>query len=250
MTETKVRTQVQQQPVQILQGPKHRDDGYQIREEWGLPMNDAAYDEAKGIEQDALDDANEYKDTATGKLNEAVSGARGDLRRVQGPTPPQRPAETVIWAGGDGDKQQKYTFPSEVVPQVLQAFKETDYYDVVQHSDGSYGVAFHEYGKEGYDALNDAQSTYQGALDKAQGEYNTALSLFNRSMADANAAIDTAEKGGRNQINQQYTYLSGIFGEEMATNALDWQERRSNNSQAVQALIAGGVLAEKKVQVI
>ena len=103
MPETKVRTQVQQQPVQILQGPKHRDDGYQIREEWGLPMNDAAYDEAKGIEQDALDDANEYKDTATGKLNEAVSGARGDLRRVQGPTPPQKPAETVIWAAGDGD---------------------------------------------------------------------------------------------------------------------------------------------------
>ena len=50
MPETKVRTQVQQQPVQILQGPKHRDDGYQIREEWGLPMNDAAYDEAKGID--------------------------------------------------------------------------------------------------------------------------------------------------------------------------------------------------------
>ena len=250
MPETKVRTQVQQQPVQILQGPKHRDDGYQIREEWGLPMNDAAYDEAKGIEQKALAQADEYKTKATGQLNEAVSGARGDLRRAQGPTPPQRPAETVIWAGGDGDPGQKYTFPSEVVPQVLQAFKDTDYYDVVKHSDGSYGVAFHEYGKEGYDALNDAQSTYQGALDKAQGEYNTALSLFNRSMADANAAIDTAEKGGRNQINQQYTYLSGIFGEEMATNALDWQERRSNNSQAVQALIAGGVLAEKKVQVI
>ena len=250
MPETKVRTQVQQQPVQILQGPKHRDDGYQIREEWGLPMNDAAYDEAKGIEQDALDDANEYKDTATGKLNEAVSGARGDLRRVQGPTPPQKPAETVIWAAGDGDPGQKYTFPSEVVPQILQVFKDTDYYKVVQHSDGSYGVAFQEYGKEGYDALNDAQSTYQGALDKAQGEYNTALSLFNRSMADANAAIDTAERGGRNQINQQYTYLTGIFGEEMAANALDWQEKRANNSQAVQALIAGGVLAEKKVQVI
>ena len=36
----------------------------------------------------------------------------------------------------------------------------------------------------------------------------------------------------------------------MAANALDWQEKRANNSQAVQALIAGGVLAEKKVQVI
>ena len=250
MAETKVRTQVQQQPVQILQGPKHRDDGYQIREEWGLPMNDAAYDEAKRIEQDALDDANEYKDTATRKLNEAVSGARGDLRRVQGPTPPQRPAETVIWAAGDGDPGQKYTFPSAVVPQVLQAFKDTDYYKVVQHSDGSYGVAFKEYGKEGYEALNEAQATYQGKLDDAWGEYNTALSLFNRSMADANAAIDTAEKGGREQISQQYGYLTGIFGEEMAANALDWQEKRAANSQAVQALIAGGVLAEKKVQVI
>ena len=250
MPETKVRTQVQQQPVQILQGPKHRDDGYQIREEWGLPMNDAAYDEAKGIEQDALDDANEYKDTATGKLNEAVSGARGDLRRVQGPTPPQKPAETVIWAAGDGDPGQKYTFPSEVVPQILQVFKDTDYYKVVQHSDGSYGVAFKEYGKEGYDALNEAQSTYQGALDSAWGEYETSLSLFNRAIGEQRAAIDTAERGGRNQINQQYTYLTGIFGEEMAANALDWQKKRANNSQAVQALIAGGVLAEKKVQVI
>lgn len=250
MPETKIRTQLQQQPVQILQGPQPRQDGYQMREEWGLPMTDAAYTKAKETEQDVLDKANEYKSTATDKLNSAVSGARSDLRRAQGPTPPQRPAETVIWAGGDGDKQQKYTFPSSVVPQILQVFKDTDYYKVVRHSDGSYGVAFKEYGKEGYEALNSAQAEYQGALDTAWGEYNTALSLFNRSMADANAAIDTAEKGGRNQINQQYTYLTGIFGEEMAANALDWQEKRANNSQAVQALIAGGVLAEKKVQVI
>lgn len=250
MPETKVRTQVQQQPVQILQGPKHRDDGYQIREEWGLPMNDAAYDKAKGIEQDALDDANEYKDTATRKLNEAVSGARSDLRRVQGPKPPQKPAETVIWAAGDGDPGQKYTFPSEVVPQILQVFKDTDYYKVVRHSDGSYGVAFKEYGKGGYEALNSAQAEYQGALDTAWDEYKTSLSLFNRAIREQSAAIDAAERGGRNQINQQYTYLTGIFGEEMAANALDWQEKRANNSQAVQALIAGGVLAEKKVQVI
>ena len=250
MPETKIRTQLQQQPVQILQGPQPRQDGYQMREEWGLPMTDAAYTKAKETEQSVLDKANEYKSEATDKLNEAVSGARSDLRRAQGPTPPQRPAETVIWAGGDGDKQQKYTFPSSVVPQILQVFKDTDYYKVVQHSDGSYGVAFKEYGKQGYDALNEAQATYQGKLDDAWGEYNTALSLFNRSMADANAAIDTAEKGGREQINQQYGYLTGIFGEEMAANALDWQERRAANSQAVQALIAGGVLAEKKVQVI
>ena len=250
MPETKIRTQLQQQPVQILQGPQPRQDGYQMREEWGLPMTDAAYTKAKETEQSVLDKANEYKSEATDKLNEAVSGARSDLRRAQGPTPPQRPAETVIWAGGDGDKQQKYTFPSSVVPQILQVFKDTDYYKVVQHSDGSYGVAFKEYGKEGYEALNEAQATYQGKLDDAWGEYNTALSLFNRSRADANAAIDTAEKGGREQISQQYGYLTGIFGEEMAANALDWQKRRSANSQAVQALIAGGVLAEKKVQVI
>lgn len=250
MPETKIRTQLQQQPVQILQGPQPRQDGYQMREEWGLPMTDAAYTKAKETEQSVLDKANEYKSEATDKLNEAVSGARRDLRRAQGPTPPQRPAETVIWAGGDGDKQQKYTFPSSVVPQILQVFKDTDYYKVVQHSDGSYGVAFKEYGKEGYEALNEAQATYQGKLDDAWGEYNTALSLFNRSRADANAAIDTAEKGGREQINQQYGYLTGIFGEEMAANALDWQKRRSANSQAVQALIAGGVLAEKKVQVL
>ena len=250
MPETKIRTQLQQQPVQILQGPQPRQDGYQMREEWGLPMTDAAYTKAKETEQDVLDKANEYKSEATDKLNEAVSGARSDLRRAQGPTPPQRPAETVIWAGGDGDKQQKYTFPSSVVPQILQVFRDTDYYKVVQHSDGSYVVAFKEYGKEGYEALNSAQAEYQGALDTAWGEYNTALSLFNRSMADANAAIDTAEKGGREQISQQYGYLTGIFGEEMAANALDWQERRAANSQAVQALIAGGVLAEKKVQVI
>ena len=250
MPETKIRTQLQQQPVQILQGPQPRQDGYQMREEWGLPMTDAAYTKAKETEQSVLDKANEYKSTATDKLNSAVSGARSDLRRALGPTPPQRPAETVIWAGGDGDKQQKYTFPSSVVPQILQVFKDTDYYKVVQHSDGSYGVAFKEYGKEGYEALNEAQATYQGKLDDAWGEYNTALSLFNRSMADANAAIDTAEKGGREQISQQYGYLTGIFGEEMAANALDWQERRAANSQAVQALIAGGVLAEKKVQVI
>lgn len=250
MPETKIRTQLQQQPVQILQGPQPRQDGYQMREEWGLPMTDAAYTKAKETEQSVLDKANKYKSEATDKLNEAVSGARSDLRRAQGPTPPQRPAETVIWAGGDGDKQQKYTFPSSVVPQILQVFKDTDYYKVVQHSDGSYGVAFKEYGKEGYEALNEAQATYQGKLDDAWGEYNTALSLFNRSRADANAAIDTAEKGGREQINQQYGYLTGIFGEEMAANALDWQKRRSANSQAVQALIAGGVLAEKKVQVI
>ena len=250
MAETKVRTQVQQQPVQILQGPKHRDDGYQIREEWGLPMNDASYAKAKETEQGVLTQANDYKATTTGQLNDAVGEARDKLGQSRAPTAPQKPAETVVWASGDGDKPQKYVFPTAVIPDLVQSFKDTDYYRVVQHSDGSYGVAFKEYGQQGYEALNTAESEYRGALDKAWGEYETNLSLFNRQINDANAAINTAEKGGKAQIDQQYQYLTGLFGEEMAANALDWQEKRANNSQAVQALIAGGVLAEKKVQVI
>ena len=236
----KVQQQAGGEPFKILQGMPPRNDGYQVREEYGLALNDAQYEAAQEQQGIYQKNAEDYRTTATSALNSEIRDAQGELNRAK-PKDPGKPAETIVWAGGDGDKPQKYVFPTSAMPAVIQAMEDTDYYTIKQHDDGSYGIAFKEYGREGYLALNEAEAAYQGQLRAQREEYNSALRDWNNYQR----ALNTTAQGGRELISSNYANLSGLFGREMGELAKEWQEKKGNNSASIQQLVDSGVLRRK-----
>lgn len=247
---TQVKTQTQQVPVEILKGPAHRDDGYQMREDYGLPLSDASYARVKGVQGEFASNAEQYRSGATEQLNSAVKDARDKLAGVSGPGGFREPPTTTLWAGGDGDKPYAYKFPTAAMPDLMKSLHDTNYYGISGNADGSYAVQFKEYGKEGYEALNEAQSKYQEELAIVRNQYNAQASAANAQISDAKKAIDYAEAGGRDQIENQYQYLAGLFGRQMAEESTAWMQKMQQNSEAVQNLVAGGVLTVKTGRVI
>ena len=243
--------QTQPEPVQILTGPEPRKDGYQIREEYGMPMNDAQYKAVQGVQKQYGDRADKYLSEATADLDRQVAERKTALGRAKAPNIPgyKGPSEVTIWASGDGDNPQAYRFPAESAEKILKEMTKNGYYRYKRHSDGSYGIAFGEYGKEGYEALNEAQKAYGSGLQSAKDQYNAersaALGRFAKEKAAASSALTEAEKGAKARVQDQYDYLSGLFGQEMAGMAQDWGEKRAKNSQSIQQLVAGGVLKHK-----
>lgn len=242
-------------PVKILEGPAPRTDGYHMREEYGMPMTREQYKNVQDVQRQYTERANKYLADATADLDRQVAERREALSKVKTPNIPgyKGPNEVTIWASGDGDKPQAYRFPAESAEKILKEMTKNGYYHYTRHSDGSYGIAFGRYGKEGYEALNEAQRAYSGNLQSAQASYDAqrraALSMVEAEKEKAAKALSESERGARARIQDQYNYLAGLFGTEMADLAKDWEQKKANNSAAIQQLVSGGVL-QRKVGVV
>jgi hypothetical protein len=248
----RTRTHIEPHKVEVLQGPKPRQDGYHMRDEYGMPLNDEAYGKVKSLEQQYAKQAKDYKAKATSSLQSQEAAAREKLAGVGGPNIPgfKAPEETTIWVSGDGDKPTAYRVPKASAPEILKQMTANDYYHWTQHADGTYGLALKEYGKEGYEAMNNLVREYQANVGAARKAYDIQAGAAKKAhQTQYNAAeqsINTSVSAGRAQIEDQFSYLSGLFGRDMAAEAQAWQKKATANSTAIQNLVDGGILTPKK----
>lgn len=181
----------------------------QMRPDYGVPLTDQQYETAKGV---------------TGQYEDVLEA----IGQIEAPGFEQ-PEEAVLWAGGDGDKPQKYTLPADKIEEVLNtmASGSDGMYHWTRHSDGSYGLAFGEYGKEGYEALNDLSRKYDTALQSG------------RDIAQVGRDTATEVRGMYTEgANYQYSNFITNLQE-------DYQERVQNNSETINALMASGILSRE-----
>lgn len=231
---------IKQEPIKILSGPDAGSSTYSMRKDFGMPMTDEAY--AKAIETQAAykKAAEDYKSSASKSVSDAVGQAQSQLSAYD----VKRPEEVTIWAGGDGDQQTAYSVPKDAAAEILGAMTENGYYHSAQHDDGSYGLAFGEYGKEGYEAMNSVVSDYASQLSTAQ----EASDIQKKGGEDA---IFEAKMAAEAQILDQYNYILGLFNTQVSDMAADWEAKKAASSEAViSALTSGGVFASKVGRVV
>jgi len=183
------------------------------RPEFGnVAMTDEQYSRAKG----AFSDVDKAAKAAAQKAKSKIPGYK-------------EPEMVRVVAGGDNDPGVTYHLPKDAVESILNELVQAsgNYYHYVKHADDLYGVAFGEYGKEGYEALNDVSSRVQQALAARKKQYN-------KSKLAAVKSIDMQ--------------VAGVQKQKQAV-IKKWQEDLNKsiaaNSELMNRLVQSGILIKK-----